>query len=163
MMKKTINCFCGMVDQRKAFSLISRKDHCQRSSSLQISDTPQAEFESVQNLNSGLVEWKYALVITTIPWEYKKLLETHHASAITHYPHPGLYVVSRPQSLMLNNSKIMASISKNDFSESAKMKYSIHFLNCLVKLLPIVCRKNWYSFLSKIDATSFSVEKNIIF
>ena len=162
MMMKTINCFCGMVDQRKAFSLISRKDHCQRFSSLQISDIHQAEFVSVRNLNSGLVEWKCAVVITTTLWEYKKLVETHYASAVTHLSHPGLYLVSRPQSLMLNNSKIMASISKNDFSESAKMKYSIHFLNCLVKLLPIVSRKNWYSFLSKIDTTPFSVEKNII-
>ena len=27
-----MNCFCGMVDPRKAFSLISSRDHCQRSS-----------------------------------------------------------------------------------------------------------------------------------
>ena len=27
-----MNCFCGMVDQRKVFSLISIRDHCQRSS-----------------------------------------------------------------------------------------------------------------------------------
>ena len=26
------DCFCGMVDRRKAFSLISSRDHCQRSS-----------------------------------------------------------------------------------------------------------------------------------
>ena len=51
-----INYFCGMVDQRKAFSLISSRDNCQRSSPLQISDTPQAGFEPVQNLSSGLVE-----------------------------------------------------------------------------------------------------------
>ena len=35
-----MNCFCGMVDRRKAFSLISSRDHCQRSSSSRISDTP---------------------------------------------------------------------------------------------------------------------------
>ena len=35
-----MNCFCGMVDGRKAFSLISSWDHCQRSSPLQISYTP---------------------------------------------------------------------------------------------------------------------------
>ena len=34
-----------MVDRRKALSLISRWDHCQRSSQLRISDTPQAGFE----------------------------------------------------------------------------------------------------------------------
>ena len=42
-----MNCFCGMVDRRKAFSLISNRYHCldQRSSSSRISDTPQAGFE----------------------------------------------------------------------------------------------------------------------
>ena len=40
-----MNCFCGMVDRRKAFSLISSRDHCQRSSPSWISDTPRAGFE----------------------------------------------------------------------------------------------------------------------
>ena len=31
-----MNCFCGMVDRRKAFSLISSRDHCQRSLPSQI-------------------------------------------------------------------------------------------------------------------------------
>ena len=35
-----MNCCCGMVDQRKVFSLISSRDHCQRSSPSRISDTP---------------------------------------------------------------------------------------------------------------------------
>ena len=39
MMMMMINCFCGMVDRRKAFSLISSLDHCQRSS-------PPAHFAS---------------------------------------------------------------------------------------------------------------------
>ena len=43
MMMMMMNCFCGMVDRRKAFSLISSWDHCQRSSPLQISDTLRAE------------------------------------------------------------------------------------------------------------------------
>ena len=51
-----MNCFCGMVDRRKAFSLISSRDHCQRSSPSRISDTPRAGFEPAQNLSSGLVE-----------------------------------------------------------------------------------------------------------
>ena len=34
-----MNCYCGMVDRRKAFSLISSRDHCQRSSPSRISDT----------------------------------------------------------------------------------------------------------------------------
>ena len=61
------NCFCGMVDWRKAFSLISSRGHCQRSSPLRISDAPQAGFEPAQNLSSGFVEWSCAVVITTTP------------------------------------------------------------------------------------------------
>ena len=56
MMMKMMNCFCGMVDRRKAFSLISSRDHCQRSSSSRICDTPRAGFDLAQNLSSGLVE-----------------------------------------------------------------------------------------------------------
>ena len=59
-----MNCFCCMVDRRKAFSLISIQDHCQRSSASRISDTPRAGFEPAQNLSSGLVEWSCAVVIT---------------------------------------------------------------------------------------------------
>ena len=51
-----MNCFCGVVDERKAFGLISSQDHCQRSSPSRISNTPQAGFEPVQYLSSGLVE-----------------------------------------------------------------------------------------------------------
>ena len=61
-----MNCFCGMVDRRRAFSLISSRDHCQRSSSSRISDTPRAEFEPAQNLSSGLVEWSCAVVISSL-------------------------------------------------------------------------------------------------
>ena len=60
-----MNCFCGMVDRRKAFSLISSQDHCQRSS--RISNMPRAGFKPEQNLSSGLVEWSCAVVITTTP------------------------------------------------------------------------------------------------
>ena len=42
MMMMMMNYFCGMVDQRKAVSLISNWDHCQRSSPSQISDTRRA-------------------------------------------------------------------------------------------------------------------------
>ena len=67
MIMMIINCFCGMVDRRKVFSLISSWDHCQRSSPSRISDTPRAGFEPAQNLSSGLVEWSCAVVITTTP------------------------------------------------------------------------------------------------
>ena len=67
-MMMIMNCFCGMVDRRKAFSLISSWDHCQRSSPSRIFDTPRAGFEPVQNLSSALVEWSCTVVITTTPW-----------------------------------------------------------------------------------------------
>ena len=35
-----MNCFCGMVDRRKAFSLIPGRDNCQRSSPLQHHKSP---------------------------------------------------------------------------------------------------------------------------
>ena len=56
MMMMMVNCFYGMVNRRKAFSLISSQDHSQRSSPLRISDKPRAGFEPVQNLSLGLVE-----------------------------------------------------------------------------------------------------------
>ena len=56
-----MNCFCGMVDRRKDY-LIFSLDHCQRSSTLRISDTPQARYEPVHNLSSCCVEWSCAVV-----------------------------------------------------------------------------------------------------
>ena len=56
MMMMMMNCFCGMVDRRKAFSLISSGVHCQRSSPSRIFDTQRAGFEPAQNLGSGLDE-----------------------------------------------------------------------------------------------------------
>ena len=44
MMMK-INRFCGMVEQRDAFSLILSREHCLRSSPSRISDTPQTGLE----------------------------------------------------------------------------------------------------------------------
>ena len=51
-----MNCFFGMVDQRKAFSLVSSQDHYQRSSPSLIFNTPRAGFEPAQNPSSGLVD-----------------------------------------------------------------------------------------------------------
>ena len=56
MMMMMMDCFYGMVDRREAFSLISSRDHCQRSSPFRISYTPRVGFEPAQNLSSGLVE-----------------------------------------------------------------------------------------------------------
>ena len=73
IMMMMINCFCGMVDRRKAFSLISSRDHCQRSSPSRISDMPRAGFEPAQGLSSGLLEWSCAVVTTTTPRRHKLL------------------------------------------------------------------------------------------
>ena len=56
MVMMMMNSFCGMVNRRKAFSLISSRDHCQRSSPSRISDMSRARFEPAQTLSSGLVE-----------------------------------------------------------------------------------------------------------
>ena len=55
------NCFCGVVDQRKALSLICGRDRCQRSSLLRIFDTLRAGFEPAWNLSSGLDLARYRL------------------------------------------------------------------------------------------------------
>ena len=62
-----VNCFCGMVDRRNVFSLISSRDHCQRSSPSRILDTSRAGFKPAQNLSLDFVEWSCAVVITTTP------------------------------------------------------------------------------------------------
>ena len=67
MMMMMMDCFCGIADLRKAFSLISSQDHCQRSSLWRISDTQGAGFEPLENMSSGLAEWSCAVVITTTP------------------------------------------------------------------------------------------------
>ena len=74
-----MNFFCGMVDQRKAFNLISGWGHCQRSSSSRISNKQQARFEPVQHLSSGLVWWSCAVATTITP--------RHHNSAIMYHYH----------------------------------------------------------------------------
>ena len=68
-------CFCGIFDRQKPFSFTSSQDHCQRSSTSRISNTPQARFELVQTLTSDLDEW-CAIVITITPrcnFIYEKL------------------------------------------------------------------------------------------
>ena len=62
-----LNRFYGMVNQRGALSIISRRDHCQRFSTLQIAGMPGAGFEPAENLSLGFVEWSCALMITTTP------------------------------------------------------------------------------------------------
>ena len=45
MMMMMMNGFCGMVDQPKAFSVISNRDHCHRSLPSRISDAPRAGYQ----------------------------------------------------------------------------------------------------------------------
>ena len=63
IMMKMTNCFCRMLDQRKALRLISSQDHCQRFSPSHISDTPHVGFKPARNLSSSFVEWSYPAVI----------------------------------------------------------------------------------------------------
>ena len=67
-----MNCFCGMVDRRKAFSLISSRDHCQRSSPLRISDMPSRV-------------WTCAEPEFRLSW--MKLCSSHN-----HYIYVGIYI-----------------------------------------------------------------------
>ena len=55
MVMMMMNCFCGMVDRRKALSLIFSRDHCQRSSPTRISDTPRGQ---VAGTSCGTILWK---------------------------------------------------------------------------------------------------------
>ena len=57
MIMMMMNYFCGVADQRKAFSHISSLGHCQKFSPLQIYPTTWAGFEPAQNLSSGLNEF----------------------------------------------------------------------------------------------------------
>ena len=60
-----MNCFCGMVDRGKAFSLISSLDHCQILT-IANSDMLQAGFDPVQNRSSGLLEWSCAVALRIV-------------------------------------------------------------------------------------------------
>ena len=66
-----MNCFCGMVDRQKVFSLISSCDHHQGSSPSRIFSMPGAGLEPAQNLSSCFVERSCAVVITTTPQRHK--------------------------------------------------------------------------------------------
>ena len=84
-MMMMMNCFCGMVDRRKAFSLISSRGHCQRSSPSRVSNTPRAGFEPAQNLSSDLVEWSCAIMITITPRRHILLDRTKNLTKIFKY------------------------------------------------------------------------------
>ena len=103
-----MNCFCGMVDRRKAFSLISIRDHCQRSSPWRIFDTPLAGFDPVQSLSSGLVEWSRsdnhyttAPQMKYISYEIYMLWNIYPAEISSPYPTPRLILFPLTHTFML--------------------------------------------------------------
>ena len=62
MMMMMMNCFCIMVDRRKAFSLVSNWDHCQRSSPSRISDMllffpTRILVEAISMAHSDMLYW----------------------------------------------------------------------------------------------------------
>ena len=67
MIMMMMNYFCGMIDRRKAFSLISSRDHCQRTSPSRIFGKPRAGYEPAQNLSLGFDGWSCVVVISTTP------------------------------------------------------------------------------------------------
>ena len=69
-----MNCFCGTVDRRKEFSLISIRYHYQRSSPSRISDKPRVGFEPAQNLSSGLIEWSCTAERTATSPRHKNVI-----------------------------------------------------------------------------------------
>ena len=108
MMMMMMNCFCGMVDWRKAISLISSRDHCQRSSPSRISDTPRAGFLTITNLRHAASrvwicvepefrlevenevlssEWSCAVVITTTPRRHITTTPRWHVKEDTTWRH----------------------------------------------------------------------------
>ena len=67
MMMMMMNCFCGVIDERILCSLVSSRDHFQRSSLSLTSNMVQARFEPGQNLIWGFAKWCWAVVTTTTP------------------------------------------------------------------------------------------------
>ena len=89
---------CGMVDRRNEFSLISNRDHCKRSSTSRVSDTPRAGFEPAQNLSSGFDEGSCAKVITTTP---RRQTKTSRRQLQVMHTHPALKVNDGNTRIML--------------------------------------------------------------
>ena len=59
MLMAIMNCFSGMIEQQKAFSLISSRDHCQRSH--QRKSLARRE-QDLNNSSSGFDEWSCAIL-----------------------------------------------------------------------------------------------------
>ena len=84
MMMMMMNCFCGMVDQRKAFSLISSWDNCQRSSPCRISDMLRAGFEPVQTLRKvSVIDSWYITVFFRLQFLCNITIYAHYSELFT--------------------------------------------------------------------------------
>ena len=86
-MMTIMNRFGRMVARQKATSLISSRHHCWRFSSLEITHTPRAGFEPVQNVNSSFVQQSCAVVITTTPRShtvnhFMEIQTVHHGATM---------------------------------------------------------------------------------
>ena len=122
MMMMMMNCFCGMVDWRKAFSLISSQGHCQRSSPSWISDMPRAGFEPAQDLSSGFVEWSCVVVITTTP-------RCHNFA-------PGWHIclLKKMSSLFILKTAFVTGREENYFKKKTSISEGWCFFSWFVKL-----------------------------
>ena len=101
-----MNFFCGMVDRRKAFSLISSRDHCQRSSPLQISDAASRV-------------WTYAEPEFRLSWMKLCSCDNHYTTA------PGIIVRKTK-----NNKEIHSSTWPwKELRLFMKFKWNFRFLD----------------------------------
>ena len=145
MMMMMMNCFCGMVDQQKAFSLISSRDHWQRSSPSRISDMPRAGFEPVQKLSLGFVEWSCAVVITTTPQHHFEHLQSRKSDWLQFKT---FYLRNHVQDFILTH---FTFCGRCDFTSMLKLWNRMWRLKKIVKsklkrLLKLFLSNNFFSF-----------------
>ena len=117
MLMAIMNCFSGMIEQRKAFSLISSRDHCQRSH--QCKSLARRE-QDLNNLSSGFGEWSCAILtkICLCEWrcvvvyknmEFLKYLQKFYFGMITQMKKANNFHVSL--TLLLNVCLFFANFS----------------------------------------------------
>ena len=118
LMMMMMNYFCGMVDRRKAFTLISSRDHCQWSSPSRISGTSRVGFEPAQNLSSGFLELSCAAVITTAPRRHQEKRKKIC-----------MFVVPRPSLLKSTTPKLFSREFGNNYRKPFKKPLSFFIYN----------------------------------
>ena len=151
IMMMMMNCFCGMVDRRKVFSLISNRDHCQRSSPSWISDMPQAGFEPVQNLSSGFVEWRCAVVITTTPWQVLRMFWVKIMNDFFDEEHFCLH---------WNHSQIVKSGNEESCPKFQENWMTIIHINTFIKIGSINSLKSWLLVMKLVSWQICSISSN---